>query len=90
MKKSKKSNHRKCIASQKVKPKNELIRIVKTKDNIFLVNSESNGRGAYISKDKTLIPILLKKKLLNRAFKCQVPQEVYQKLCEVMEELDER
>lgn len=79
-------NCRKCIATGIVKPKIDLIRIVKLRNNQVLVNSNQGGRGAYISKDKSLINILLKKKLLNRAFKFDVPKSVYEELSKLMED----
>lgn len=78
------NNSRKCIATYLVKPKEELIRIVRTKDGSYEVNSNAKGRGAYISKDASLIDELAKKRLLHRSFKTNVPAEVYDKLIEIL------
>ena len=75
-----KLNNRKCIATHKSLPKSELIRIVKLKDGSFEVNSKTKGRGAYIQKDINLLQDIKRKKLLNRAFKIDVPSDVYNKL----------
>ncbi|MCK5945843.1 MAG: YlxR family protein [Mycoplasmataceae bacterium] len=72
-------NKRKCIVSKESKPREELIRICKTKDNKFHVNSEEKGRGAYVSKDAS-IEVVLRNKLLHRTFKRDVPKEVYNEL----------
>lgn len=78
-------NNRTCIATHKEFPKEELIRIVKTKDNKFFVNSKVQGRGCYISK--TASPDeLAKKRLLHRAFKTEVPKEAYDQLALVLKE----
>lgn len=90
IKKIKRPDYRKCIATNQVKPRSELIRIVKTKKPEFFVNSEVKGRGAYISKDANLVPILFKKKLLNRTFKCDVPLAIYEQLKKIMEDENER
>lgn len=83
------NNQRKCIVTNAVKDKNELIRIVKTKDNTFLISDIAKGRGAYISKDKNLIDDLMKKRLLNRSFKTSVPLEVYNEVKKKLEEVED-
>ena len=72
-------NNRKCIVTRESKSKNDLIRIVKINDGTFHVDSNLKGRGAYISKNVD-ISLVLKSKVLHRAFKIQVPKEVYDKL----------
>ena len=67
-----------CIACRQMKPKKELIRIVKNGDDIKLDKTgKANGRGAYICNDKECIAKLRKQKLLNRVFACQVDDSVY-------------
>ena len=74
---------RTCIACRAEKPKKELIRVVKFGEQISLdVTGKSNGRGAYVCNDKECIAKLKKQKLLNRAFSCQVSDEVYDKIME--------
>jgi predicted RNA-binding protein YlxR (DUF448 family) len=67
-----------CIACRQMKPKKELIRIVKNGEEIKLDKTgKANGRGAYICNDKECIAKLRKQKLLNRVFACQVDDSVY-------------
>ena len=82
MNKQKKVPQRKCIACQDRDNKRELIRIVKNKEGeIFIdLNGKANGRGAYICKDSECLEKAIKSKALNRAFKMEVPNEVYEKL----------
>ena len=70
---------RKCIASNEVKNRNDLFRIVRNKEGEVKVDFtfKMNGRGAYLSKDKDLIALAKKKKLLNRALECEVSDEIY-------------
>lgn len=82
----KKKNNRKCIITNQIKNKEELIRIVKLKDGTFEVNSNSGGRGAYISKDKSLINKINKQRILNKVFRTEVPNNVYEELEKVLEE----
>ena len=82
MKKVKKIPQRKCIVCQDRDSKKELMRIVKNKEGeIFLDPSgRANGRGAYICKDSECLKKAIKTKALNRAFKVEVSDEVYEKL----------
>lgn len=70
---------RKCLASNEVKNKNDLFRIVRTPTKEVKVDftGKLNGRGAYLSKDKDLILLAKKKKLLNRALEIEVEDELY-------------
>ncbi len=72
---------RMCIACKELKPKRELMRIVRFGDDIQLDRTgKLNGRGAYICADKECMAKLKKQKLLNRAFSCNVPETVYDAL----------
>ena len=74
---------RTCIACRENKPKKELIRIVKSGEDISLdFTGKKNGRGAYICNDKGCMEKLKKQKLLNRAFSMPVPDQVYDKILE--------
>ncbi len=84
MKKQKKIPQRKCIACQDREAKRALIRIVKNKDGEVFVDftGKANGRGAYICNHIECLEQAIKSKALNRAFKIEIPQEVYDKLRE--------
>ena len=87
MEKQKKIPQRKCIACQERDSKKGLIRIVKNKDGqIFLDPSgKANGRGAYICKDVECLKKAIKTKALNKTFKIEVPNEVYESLLKELE-----
>ena len=90
MKKVKKIPQRKCIVCQDRDSKKEPMRIVKNKEGeIFLDPSgRANGRGAYICKDTACLKKAIKTKALNRAFKVEVSDEVYEKLLAELESYD--
>lgn len=90
MQKTKKIPQRKCIACQDRDAKKELIRIVKNKEGeIFIDKSgKANGRGAYICKSMDCLTKAIKTKALNRAFKLDVDDSVYQNLIEELENYD--
>ena len=75
--------YRMCIACKESKPKKELIRIVNT-DNGFVVDKTGklNGRGSYICNNDDCVNKLVKQKVLNKVFKCNISQEVYDNLKE--------
>ena len=92
MKPQKKTPQRKCIACQDREAKKQLIRIVKNKEGqIFLDPSgKANGRGAYICKDVECLQKAIKSKALNRAFKTDVSQEVYENLLEELKKHEQQ
>lgn len=78
---------RMCVVCRGQSDKKTLLRIVKNKDGQIFVDKtgKANGRGAYVCKTKECFEILCKKRALNRAFKCEVPQTVYQMIGEEIE-----
>ncbi len=73
---------RMCCVCRKMKPKPQLIRVVKTKNNEIFVDETGkvDGRGAYVCKEQQCIEKLKKTKHLNRVFKQQVDEKIYEKL----------
>ena len=73
------------------KEKKELIRIVRDKENNVFVDltGKQNGRGAYICKDAECLKKAIKSKALNRAFKIEVPNEVYENLLEELQKYED-
>jgi predicted RNA-binding protein YlxR (DUF448 family) len=74
---------RTCIACRASKPKKELVRVVKSGEEIKLdFTGKLNGRGAYVCNDAECVGKLKKQKLLNRAFSMPVSDEVYDMITE--------
>ena len=73
---------RKCLATQELCPKQELIRVVKNNLGEVFVDTtgKANGRGAYLKKSKEAIDKAVKSNCLGRALECKIPEEVYQTL----------
>ena len=73
---------RKCLATQELCPKQELIRVVKNNLGEVFVDTtgRANGRGAYLKKDKEAIDKAVKSNCLGRALECKIPEDVYQTL----------
>ena len=52
---------------------------------IFDAKQDKQGRGVYIKKDSEVIKSAQKKKMLNKAFKKEVSDDVYQTLIQELE-----
>jgi len=80
--KKKKIPLRKCVGCSESKPKRELIRIVKNKeDEVFIdLTGKANGRGAYICNNPECFEKAKKGKKLNRALEYDIPEEVLENL----------
>ena len=80
----KKSPLRMCIACKEMKPKKQMLRIVKSGESVISldIKGKANGRGAYICDSAGCIDKLCKAKLINKAFKCAVSDEVYKNIKE--------
>ncbi len=79
---TKKSPQRQCIGCGEMKNKNELIRVLKTPEGEFTLDStgRKNGRGAYICPSMECVKKAKKSKGLDRSFKMAVPIQVYDTL----------
>jgi uncharacterized protein len=73
---------RKCIACQEMKPKKELIRVVRTPDEQILIDltGKKSGRGAYLCGKASCFKLAKKSKAFDRALKQSVSPEIYDQL----------
>ena len=73
---------RMCTGCHEMKPKKELIRVVKTPEGEIKVDftGKLNGRGAYICKNAECFEKAQKQKSLSRAFECPITDEIYAQL----------
>lgn len=74
--------NRTCIGCSQIKPKKELIRIVKNKEgNIFVDKTgKANGRGAYLCDDIECLEKAIKTKKLERTFEVAIESKIYEDL----------
>lgn len=70
---------RTCVCCRKKFLKNELLRIVKTPNGEFIIDKsgKADGRGAYICGSAECLKKLKKSRMLNRAFRAEIPSEIY-------------
>ena len=78
---------RTCVISKEKLPKQELLRVVKTPDGEIKIDvtGKLNGRGAYIKKDLLVLEKVRKSKALERHLECQIPDDIYQEIQEILE-----
>lgn len=73
---------RKCTGCCEMKPKKELIRVVKTPEGEICldVTGKKSGRGAYICPNRECFLKAKKAKRLEKAFETQIPETVYDEM----------
>ena len=89
---NKKIPMRQCIGCGEMKPKKEMLRVIKTAEEEILLDTtgRKNGRGAYICPDSECLKKAIKNKGLERSFKMPIPKDVYDMLTKEMEEFETR
>ena len=82
MAKERKIPLRKCSGCGEMKPKGELVRVVRSPEGEISMDltGRKAGRGAYICRSADCLRIARKAKRLERAFTCAIPPEVYERL----------
>ena len=81
---------RQCVGCREMKPKKELIRVVRSPEGSISLDfkGKAPGRGAYVCPDSNCLKRAIKSKALERGFETQIPQEIYDGLLAAMEEGD--
>ena len=81
---------RMCVGCGEMKSKKEMIRVLKTSEEEFILDAtgKKNGRGAYLCHSEECLKKAVKNKGLERSFKQSIPKEVYEKLEKEFETLE--
>ncbi|MBD7915676.1 YlxR family protein [Clostridium sp. Sa3CUN1] len=79
---------RMCTGCMEMKPKKELIRVVKSPEGEVSVDltGKKSGRGAYICKEKECLEKAFKTKRLSRNLDVAINEEIYNRLREEINE----
>ena len=82
MAKERKLPLRKCSGCGEMKPKTELVRVVRSPEGDFSMDltGRKAGRGAYVCRDLDCLRAARKAHRLERAFSCAIPAEIYDRL----------
>ena len=70
---------RQCLGCREMKPKRELIRVVRSPQGEISLDfhGKKPGRGAYLCPDPACLKRIRKSRALERAFDTAIPPEVY-------------
>lgn len=73
---------RMCVGCREMKPKGELLRVVKPQEGQAHIDfsARAQGRGAYICKSGECLRKAQKSRALERALDCQIAAEVFESL----------
>ena len=88
--KQKKVPLRMCLGCQEMKPKKELLRVVRDKENNISPDftGRKPGRGAYICRDAQCFEKARKGRRLEKAFDMPISEDIYESLRKQLEEKD--
>ncbi|MBR1392429.1 MAG: YlxR family protein [Ruminococcus sp.] len=77
--KTKKIPMRMCLGCGEMKPKRELVRVVKSKEGEISLDltGRKAGRGAYICKDTECLRKARKARRFEKSFECRIDDSVY-------------
>ena len=80
---------RMCLGCGEMKPKKELIRVVKSPEgDVFLdATGKKSGRGAYICPNSECLNLARKARRFEKSFSCRISDEVFDSM---ERELNER
>ena len=78
---------RMCTGCMEMKPKKELIRVVRSQDGEVSMDltGKKSGRGAYICKDIECLEKAFKAKRLSRNLDVAISEDIYNRLKEEIE-----
>lgn len=78
---------RQCVGCREMKPKKELVRVVRSPEGEISLDfrGKAPGRGAYVCPQAECLRRAIKSRALERGLDCQIPQEIYDQLLLRME-----
>lgn len=89
--KEKKVPMRMCVGCREMKPKKELIRVVRSPEGQISMDATGRkpGRGAYVCRRKECLQKAIRQKQLERAFECQLTEDVKNGLLSELQTLED-
>lgn len=78
----KKTPLRMCTGCGEMKPKKELVRVVKSPEGEISLDltGRKPGRGAYVCRNIDCLKAARKARRFEKAFSCKIPDEVYDRM----------
>ena len=73
---------RMCTGCGEMKPKKELVRVVRSPEGEIHLDpgGRAPGRGAYVCRNLSCLKKARKARRFEKAFSCKIPDEVYDRL----------
>ena len=70
---------RMCLGCNEMKPKKELVRVVKSKEGEISLDltGKKSGRGAYICRNPECLKKARKSRRFEKSFSCRISDEIY-------------
>jgi predicted RNA-binding protein YlxR (DUF448 family) len=86
----KKIPQRQCLGCREMKPKKELLRVVRSKEGVISLDfkGKAPGRGAYVCPNEACLKKAVKSRALERSLSQAIPEEIFAQLREKLEEQD--
>ncbi|MCI6647210.1 MAG: YlxR family protein [Oscillospiraceae bacterium] len=80
--KQKKIPMRQCLGCREMKPKQSLVRVVRSPEGAISLDArgKASGRGAYVCRDMECLKKARKSKALERSLETSIPDEIYDRL----------
>ena len=74
----KKIPERKCVGCNERKPKNELVRVLRTPEGEIQIDrtGKKSGRGAYLCRSTACFAKAIKARRLQTALECEIPDNI--------------
>ena len=79
---------RQCLGCREMKPKREMLRVVRSPEGEVSLDTRGKkpGRGAYVCPNADCLKKAIKTRALSRALETAIPEEVMQRLAAELEE----
>lgn len=73
---------RMCVSCREMRPKKELVRVVRNPEGTVLLDStgRANGRGAYLCRKSACLEKAIKSRALERALEAKIETQTYETL----------
>lgn len=83
---------RMCVGCKEMRPKRELLRVVRSQEGAIALDAtgKASGRGAYICRKAECLEKAKKSRGLERAFERRVDEAVYEKLKGELDAIERR
>lgn len=78
---------RKCVVTQEMKPKKELMRVVRSKEGEVTIDpsGKKSGRGAYLTKSVEVVKLAQQKNTLEQQLNAKIDSSLYEELLAFVE-----